>query len=297
AMVYFKDISTPSGVQHLLILDDEKQFEEKGKTLMIYAPLIGQYTKLWSRLTNPLYTEPWSREVPLIKTSKVDVVQFPDEFRYIKGFWEWTEDILSRCEHKLVTAQVYDSVYASLFTYDRNSDVIKAFCETWCSSTNTLLTSFRELSISLWDLHTFAGLPRNGLMYDEVVPYAKELDGVDETGRRLVPHSCKFLLHAYHLLQGSIGGDQFSHVPADKWISQITLIRPTGIDLTFNYASRHKEPSHPEQDATFPAALLRMPFYPFTQQIAAQLGALNHRAFNPFLIRCGRPPYLPKEGP
>ncbi|KAK4414726.1 hypothetical protein Salat_2579500 [Sesamum alatum] len=75
------------------------------------------------------------------------------------------------------------------------------------------------------------------------------------------------------------------------------LIRPTGIDLTFNCASRHKEPSHPEQDATFPPALLRMPFYPFTQQIAAQLGALNRRAINPFLIRCGRPPYLLKEGP
>ncbi|KAL0287781.1 UNVERIFIED_CONTAM: hypothetical protein Scaly_2550100 [Sesamum calycinum] len=44
--------------------------------------------------------------------------------------------------------------------------------------------SFRELSISLWDLHTLAGLPMNGLLYDEVVPCAKELDGVDETGRR-----------------------------------------------------------------------------------------------------------------
>ena len=66
-----------------------------------------------------------------------------------------------------------------------------------------------------------------------------------------------------------------------------------GIDLTFNCASRHKEPSHPEQDATFPPALLRMPFYPFTQQIAAQLGALNHRASNPFFIRCAA---LPGKG-
>lgn len=66
-----------------------------------------------------------------------------------------------------------------------------------------------------------------------------------------------------------------------------------GIDLTFNCASRHKEPSHPEQDATFPPALLWMPFYPFTQQIAAQLGALNHRASNPFFIRCAA---LPSKG-
>lgn len=36
-----------------------------------------------------------------------------------------------------------------------------------------------------------------------------------------------------------------------------------------------------------------MPFYPFTQQIAAQLGALNHRASNPFFIRCAA---LPGKG-
>ncbi|KAL0461231.1 UNVERIFIED_CONTAM: hypothetical protein Slati_0010700 [Sesamum latifolium] len=181
---------------------------------MAHIPLIGRYVRQWLRLTNPLYTEQWSREVPLNKTSKVwslqatnhrrsnepsimptlgrriiegkakwgDAVQFASEFRYIKGFWEWTEDILSRCEHKLVAAQVYDSVYASLFTYDRNSDVIKAFCEAWFPSTNTLLTFFGELSISLWDLHTLAGLSMNGLLYDEVVPCAKERGGVDETG-------------------------------------------------------------------------------------------------------------------
>ncbi|KAL0373892.1 UNVERIFIED_CONTAM: hypothetical protein Sradi_3304900 [Sesamum radiatum] len=79
-----------------------------------------------------------------------DAIQFAGEFRYIKGFWEWTEDILSRCKQKLVAAQ--------------------------------------------------------------------ELDGVDETRRRFVPRSCKFLLHAYHLLQRNNDGDQFPQVPADKWI-------------------------------------------------------------------------------
>ncbi|KAL0295966.1 UNVERIFIED_CONTAM: hypothetical protein Sradi_6648700 [Sesamum radiatum] len=173
-MVYFKDISTPFGVLHLVILDDEKQPEEKGMVLMAHTPLIGRYASQWPRLTNPLYTEQWSREVPLNKTSKVwslqatnhhrfnepsilptlgrrmiegkakrgDAIQFFVEFRYIKGFWEWTEDILSRCEHKLVTAQVHNSVF-----------------------------------------------PINGLVYDEVVPCAKELDGVDEMGwRRGVVH-------------------------------------------------------------------------------------------------------------
>ncbi|KAL0291230.1 UNVERIFIED_CONTAM: hypothetical protein Sangu_2541300 [Sesamum angustifolium] len=57
-----------------------------------------------------------------------------------------------------------------------------------------------------------------GLLYDEFVPCAKELDGVNETGQKLVPRSCKFLLHAYHLLQGSNGANHFSQIPADKWI-------------------------------------------------------------------------------
>ncbi|KAL0285036.1 UNVERIFIED_CONTAM: hypothetical protein Scaly_2831000 [Sesamum calycinum] len=43
-------------------------------------------------------------------------------------------------------------------------DVIKAFYEAWCPSTNTLPTSFGELCISLWDLHTLAGLPMTGLI-------------------------------------------------------------------------------------------------------------------------------------
>ncbi|KAL0320197.1 UNVERIFIED_CONTAM: hypothetical protein Sradi_5281200 [Sesamum radiatum] len=241
---------------------------------MAYTPLIGRYARQWPRLTNPLYTEQWSREVPLNKTSKVwslqatndrrsdepsilptlgrhiiegkakwgDTVQFSGEFHYIKGFWEWTEDILSRCEQKLGAAQVYDPVYASLFTYDRNSEVIKAFCEAWCPSTNTFLTSFGELSISLWDLHTLAGLPINGLLYDEVVPCAKELDGVDETGWRFVPRSCKFLLHAYHLLQQTNDDDQFSEVPAHKWIK-----------FWFKRVTKYCEPPpHKEKKAVHP---------------------------------------------
>ncbi|KAK4411835.1 hypothetical protein Sango_0256500 [Sesamum angolense] len=126
----------------------------------------------------------------------------------------------------LVVAQVYDFVYASLFTYDRNSDVIKAFYEAWCPSTNTLLTSFGELSISLWDLHTLVGLPMNGLMYDEVVPSAKELDGVDKMGRRFVRHSYKSLLHAYNLLQTNSNDEEalFSKLGIEGSLKEETLL-------------------------------------------------------------------------
>ncbi|KAL0349460.1 UNVERIFIED_CONTAM: hypothetical protein Sangu_1173800 [Sesamum angustifolium] len=105
---------------------------------------------------------------------------FTGEFRYTKGYWEWTQDVLSRCGDRLRHLKIYDAVYASLFTYDHNSDIVKAFSEAWCPLTNTLLTSAREMSISLWDLHELVGLPMMGCLYDEVVPSALELTGVDE---------------------------------------------------------------------------------------------------------------------
>lgn len=81
------------------------------------------------------------------------------EYHQIPGYWEWTEDILGRSQEVLGTTHIYDVVYASLFTYDRNSDVLQAFCEAWCPKTNTLLTSAGEVSIYLWDLHILGGLP------------------------------------------------------------------------------------------------------------------------------------------
>ncbi|KAI3453510.1 hypothetical protein Pfo_010173 [Paulownia fortunei] len=249
-MVYFKDTSSSSGVQHLAILDDENQPIEKGIILAVHTPLVGRYAKPWPKLMNLLYLAEWSWEIPLSKNSKVwalqathhqlsneptplptlghhiiegkakwgDAIQFTGEFHYIKGYSEWIEDILSRCEHKLLAARIYDSVYALLFTYDHNSDIIKAFCEAWCPLTNTLLTSLGELSISLWDLHTLTGFPMIRSLYDEVVLSAKELTGVDEAGSRFVPHSCKHLFHAYHLLRGGANGDQSSQVSIDEWV-------------------------------------------------------------------------------
>ncbi|KAL0287357.1 UNVERIFIED_CONTAM: hypothetical protein Scaly_2767300 [Sesamum calycinum] len=144
-------------------------------------------------------------------------IRFTGEFRYTKGYWEWTKHVLSRCGDRLRHLKIYDVVYASLFTYDHNSDIVKAFCEVWCPLTNTFLTSAEEMSISLWDLHELAGLPMAGCLYDEVVPSALELTGVDEKRERFVPRSSKYLLYAYHLLQ-SADDNRCSHVSIDKWV-------------------------------------------------------------------------------
>ncbi|KAL0307105.1 UNVERIFIED_CONTAM: hypothetical protein Sradi_6127800 [Sesamum radiatum] len=121
-------------------------------------------------------------------------LRFIGEFSYTKGYWEWTEDVLNRCGDRLRHLKIHDVVYASL--YDHNSDIVKAFCETWYPLTNTLLTSVGELSISLWDLHELAGLPMMGCLYDEVAPSALVLIGVDEKREIFIPRSSKYLLYA-----------------------------------------------------------------------------------------------------
>lgn len=82
-----------------------------------------------------------------------DSLVLQGDFRYTVGYWEWAEDVLTRCKATLGKARIFDAVYASLYTYDRNSDIVRAFCEAWSPSTNSLVTATGELSISLWDLH------------------------------------------------------------------------------------------------------------------------------------------------
>ncbi|KAL0307147.1 UNVERIFIED_CONTAM: hypothetical protein Sradi_6132000 [Sesamum radiatum] len=223
--------------------------------LPVYAPLIGgRNVSPWQRLTNSSHLSEWCQETSLSKNVKAWILRanhhesprhqpsddfahlctlgrsiiegdakwdgdlrFTGEFRYNKGYWEWTEDVLSRSGDRLRHLKIYDAVYASLFTYDHNSDIVKAFGEAWCPLTNTLLTSAREMSISLWDLHELVGLPMMGYLYDEVVPSALELIRVDEKRERFIPRSCKYLLYSYHLLQ-SADDNRCSHVSTDKWV-------------------------------------------------------------------------------
>lgn len=62
-----------------------------------------------------------------------------------------------------------------LHTYDRNNDIVHDFYEAWCATTNTLHTSSRELSISLWHLWRLWGFSIKGRFYNEVIPSCKEL--------------------------------------------------------------------------------------------------------------------------
>uniref|UniRef100_M1DIS2 Uncharacterized protein n=1 Tax=Solanum tuberosum TaxID=4113 RepID=M1DIS2_SOLTU len=51
------------------------------------------------------------------------------EVRYTFGYWEWVEDVLARCKVTLDNIKTYDAIFASMFTYDHDKNVLQAFCE------------------------------------------------------------------------------------------------------------------------------------------------------------------------
>ncbi|KAF3633096.1 hypothetical protein FXO38_11436 [Capsicum annuum] len=98
----------------------------------------------------------------------------------------------------------------------RWGNTMEAFFEACCPTTNTLLTSAGELSISVWDLYKIGGLPIRGLPYEEVVPKAMELTGIDEKHERFILCFCEFLFVAFqHLQEGETSNPR---VPLSKWI-------------------------------------------------------------------------------
>jgi len=98
-------------------------------------------------------------KLSLVKFVGGSVLKIFGKFCFIFKYWEWVKHILSCFKSQLRTCRLFDAVYASLYTYDRDPHVILTFCEAWCSKTNTLHTRFGEILISLWNLYKLGGLP------------------------------------------------------------------------------------------------------------------------------------------
>ncbi|KAK4404344.1 hypothetical protein Sango_0803000 [Sesamum angolense] len=193
-MVYFKDKSSPSGENHLIILDNQNQPLEKGTMLAVYAPLIGgRNVSPWPRLTNSSHLSEWCQETSLSKNVKVWILRAN---HYEPPRHQPSDDFAHLCTLSRSIIEVMQSGIA-IFVLQENFATPKdigsgqTFCEAWCPLTNTLLTSAGEMSISLWDLHELVGLPMMGCLYDEVVPSVLELTDVDEKRERFLPRSIK----------------------------------------------------------------------------------------------------------
>ncbi|MCE2055593.1 hypothetical protein HAX54_042935 [Datura stramonium] len=211
-MVNFKDYASPSSKLKYLIIESSERPAMQTR-LLVQTPLTGWYADPWTLLRNTLHmknctfeckststrsSQMWSLQSSLHRYTNIacalpslahrivreeirwgETVVFEGEYCHIPGYWEWAKDTLARSQEALIAADIYDAVYASLFTYDRNSDELQAFCEAWCPKMNTVLTSLGELSIYLWDLYILGGLPIGGSLYEEVILEDTELTGTD----------------------------------------------------------------------------------------------------------------------
>ena len=142
-----------------------------------------------------------------------NVLKVHGEFYYLSHYWEWLELVVARNTAVLKRASLFNAVMASLYTYDRNSDIDRAFCEAWCPSTNTLHTSAGEMSISLWDLWILGGLPIKGRFYEESIPCHQDLIGSPD----VCPRSCEHLFAAYYRIVSQ--RIDHSQITVSEWIS------------------------------------------------------------------------------
>ncbi|KAG9450146.1 hypothetical protein H6P81_010111 [Aristolochia fimbriata] len=88
----------------------------------------------------------------------------------IPFLFEWTAMLLGCCSRVLRSSGVYYGLWASLFQYNCDVSVVRAFLDAWSTETNTLVMCQGELSITLMDMDRIFGLHISGHFYDEVSP-------------------------------------------------------------------------------------------------------------------------------
>ena len=138
------------------------------------------------------------------------------EFAYVPLYLEWTECVLACFDQHFRDCSIYQAVYASLYSYSRDAHVLRAFCESWCPTTNILHTLSGELSITLWELHHFGGLLIYDQIYDKTIPSSQIFSCRDKQGQRVIPSSCGFLFTVFRCLEKA-----HSH---DKGVTAKTLV-------------------------------------------------------------------------
>nr|GMC99818.1 ABC transporter G family member 11 [Ipomoea batatas]GME16965.1 ABC transporter G family member 11 [Ipomoea batatas] len=212
----FQDHTHPNGQRSLILTNNRN---EHTVTLVVDSPLVqhplpGLAVSYRESNWTPEYDVPpshvWTLQPGLLHESFADI--FPSlGKRILDGEVSWSNhpnfDVLRK-------GSIYDAVYASLFTYDRNASIIQAFCEAWCPLTNTLVTSQGKVTISLRDLHILGGLPLLGEAYDERIPTALELNRSHNSTHFY--KSCSYLLAAFHHLSNQEVDSP--HVCVSQWI-------------------------------------------------------------------------------
>ena len=92
-------------------------------------------------------------------------------------------------------------MYASLYSCDRDLQVLRAFYKAWFPETNILHTILGEISITLWELCRLGGLSINGRIYDEAIPNQDALYQHCQSNHRLIQPACRYLFATYNQLK------------------------------------------------------------------------------------------------
>ncbi|KAA0041942.1 uncharacterized protein E5676_scaffold306G001530 [Cucumis melo var. makuwa] len=163
-MVYFTGRFL-SGVRHLIVSSDRNHPREDELNFLVEKPWTGSFevvghSSIHNEGSNSDRALTLGQRLIEGQTHWGAMTKVPGEFWFTDCYWEWLELVVGRNARLLYNARLYGAITASLYTYDCNVDVVRAFCEAWCPSTNTLHTMAGKLSISLWDLWSFEGLPK-----------------------------------------------------------------------------------------------------------------------------------------
>ena len=86
-------------------------------------------------------------------------------------------------------------------------NIILSFYNHWNPATNTLSTPNGEGFVSLLELKSCSDLSIFGTFYDEVSPFANELNEADKKGRSFLLNSCNYLFISFHKECKTVDGD------------------------------------------------------------------------------------------
>ncbi|KAA0055892.1 hypothetical protein E6C27_scaffold438G00100 [Cucumis melo var. makuwa] len=223
-MVYFTERFL-SGVRHLVILSDRNQPREDGLSLIVEKPWAGAFADHWPRLDNNSVLPRLSVEIPLSKGKSAWVLQSSihnEASNSSRAFTLGKRLIEGQTRWGTVTKVPGEFCFTDCYW---ECDVVRAFCEAWCPSTNTLHTMVGELSISLWDLWSFGGLCIKGDFYVERIPSFKELTSTSRDKTKCLPMTYQYLFQAYYSIvctqrnDRSTSSKNDSQVTIGSWIS------------------------------------------------------------------------------
>lgn len=131
-----------------------------------------------------------------------------------RRFTFWVCNCLGRFKGVLKQVGVYEAIWAFRFKQPLDLNFLKVFIARWFPNTNIILTCFRELGFSLWDVFQNTGLPIVDEMYDEFFPNHKLIIG------QSLPKSFRELFYIWGRLFVGMSRPKFT-----KWVKELVHAR------------------------------------------------------------------------